>query len=191
MDMNWLAEEASVNREGTPILKNIESMSQMLDHAASVTRRVITDLRPTILDDLGLCAALEWQAKQFQKRTGIQCIVTCSPEDRECKFDKIQTINLFRIFQESLTNVSRHSGASRVKAALQFANAEIILKINDNGCGIPEGYTIAQTSYGMLGMRERVEQMNGKIDFYSPPDGGFSVTVVLPLLPENQTAGNK
>ncbi len=191
MEMNWLAEEVSTSKEDTPFLKNIESMSQMLDHAASVTRRVITDLRPTILDDLGLCAAIEWQAEQFHKRTGIQCLVTCCPEDSKYNFDKMQTINLFRIFQESLTNVLRHSGASRVEVALQSANDEMILKIADNGCGLPEGHTIAQTSYGMLGMRERVEQMNGKINFYSPPDGGFSVTVILPLLPDNQKAGSK
>ncbi len=186
MDMNWLAEEISGNTEAIPFLKHVESMSQLLDHAATVTRRVITDLRPTILDDLGLCAALEWQAGQFQERTGIQCLVTCDTENCKYELDKIQTINLFRIFQESLTNVARHSGASRVEVHLRYLGEEVILTINDNGCGLPEWHTIAQTSFGMLGMRERAEQMGGRINFYSPPDGGFGVTVILPLPADNQ-----
>lgn len=186
MDMNWLADEISGNKEAIPFLKHVESMSQLLDHAATVTRRVITDLRPTVLDDLGLCAALEWQAGQFQKRTGIQCLVTCGTEDCKYELDKIQTINLFRIFQESLTNVARHSGASRVEVDLRYVGEEVILTINDNGCGLPEWHTTAQTSFGMLGMRERAEQIGGRINFYSPPGGGFGVTVILPLLADNQ-----
>ena len=185
MDIYWLADELSANTEATQLLGHIESMSQLLDNAVTVTRRVITNLRPTILDDLGLHAALEWQAGQFQKRTGIQCLVICHCAEG-CKMDDIQAINLFRIFQESLTNVARHSGASRVEVELQCGDEEVILTISDNGCGLPEGHTIARTSYGMIGMRERAEQLGGRIDFYSPPGGGFSVTVILPLSADNQ-----
>ncbi len=188
MDINWLADKMPDNTEATVFLKHVQSMSQLLDSAATVTRRVITDLRPTILDDLGLGAALEWQAREFQKRSGIQCFVTCCPEG--CKqLDKMQTIHLFRIFQESLTNVARHSGASRVEVKLHGEDGKVILTISDNGYGLPEGGTIAQTSYGMLGMRERAEQLGGRIKFYSPPGGGFSVTVMLPLLSDNQKEG--
>ncbi len=186
MDINWLMDEMSVNKEAAPFLEHVESMSQLLDDAARVTRRVITDLRPTILDDLGLCAALEWQAGQFYKRTGIQSLFTCRTDDCEYELDKIQTINMFRIFQESLTNVARHSGASRVEVEFKYGDDEVVLVINDNGCGLPEGHIIAQNSFGMLGMRERAEQMGGTIKFYSPPNGGFSVTVLLPLLTDKQ-----
>lgn len=185
MDIYWLADELSAYAGAAPLLGHIESMSQLLDNAVTVTRRVITNLRPTILDDLGLHAALEWQAGQFQKRTGIQCLVICHCAE-SCKMDDIQAINLFRIFQESLTNVARHSGASRVEVELQCDDEEVILTISDNGCGLPEGHTIARTSYGMIGMRERAEQLGGRIDFYSPPGGGFSVTVRLPLSADNQ-----
>ena len=187
MDVYWLADELSTNKEATLLLEHVESMSQLLDNAVAVTRRVITDLRPTILDDLGLQAALEWQAEQFQKRTGVQCWVTCI-ENEGCKgeLDKIQTINLFRIFQESLTNVARHSGASMVEVELHYEDEEVVLTISDNGCGLPEGHTIAKTSYGMLGMRERAEQLGGRFDFYGPPGGGFSITVILPLPTHNQ-----
>ena len=188
MDINWLTDKMSVNQEASPFLTHVQSMSQMLDNAATVTRRIITDLRPTILDDLGLCAALEWQARDFHKRSGIQCLVTCRSEG--CKrLDKMQTIHLFRIFQESLTNVARHSGASRVEVKLHYEDEKVILTISDNGYGLPEGGPIAQTSYGILGMRERVEQMEGTIDFHNLPGGGFSVTVIVPLLSDNQKEG--
>jgi PAS domain S-box-containing protein len=179
MDINWLVEELSATEKATSPLKHIESMSQLLDNAAAATRQVVTDLRPTILDDFGLPAALEWQAEQFRNRTGIQCRVVCD-ESYSSELDKTQTINLFRIFQESLTNVVRHSGASKVKVELQHQNATFILTISDNGCGLPEGHVISPASYGMLGMRERTEQLGGRIHFYSPPGGGFSVTVILP-----------
>ncbi len=188
MDLNWLMDELSEIEEAASLLEHIESMSQLLDNAAVATRQVITDLRPTILDDFGLAAAIEWQAEQFRKRTGIQCRVACD-ESEPYELDKTQTINLFRIFQESLTNVVRHSGASRVEVELQHENAAIILTICDNGCGLPEGHIIAPTSYGMIGMRERVEQLGGKINFYSPPGGGFSITVMLPQPTDNKNEG--
>ena len=189
MDVYWLADELSANKEATRLLEHIESMSQLLDNAVAVTRQVITDLRPTILDDLGLQAALEWYAEQFSKRTGIQCLITTCTGCCKNELDKAQTINLFRIFQESLTNIARHSGASRVEVELQYEDDEVALIISDNGCGLPEGHVIAPTSYGMLGMRERAEQQGGRINFYSPPGGGFSVTVMLPLLADNQREG--
>ena len=191
MDAYWLAEELSANKDAALLIEHVESMSQLLDNAVDVTRRVITDLRPTILDDLGLQAALEWQAGQFHKRTGIQCLVTACTciECRKDELDKTQTINLFRIFQESLTNVARHSGASRVEVELQCEDGEVILAISDNGCGLPEGHSITRTSYGMLGMRERAGQLGGRVNFYSPPGGGFSVTVILPLPTDNQKEG--
>ena len=102
MDMNWLMDEMSVNTAPTPLLEHVGAMLHLLDDAANVTRRIITNLRPSILDDLGLCAAIEWQAGQFQKRTNIECLVTCCAENGKYELDKIKTINLFRIFQESL-----------------------------------------------------------------------------------------
>ena len=185
MDINWLMDEMAVNKDTSPFFNHVESMSQLIDDASKVARRVITDLRPTVLDDLGLCAALEWQAGQFYKRTGIQCLVTCYTDDCKYELDKSQTINLFRIFQESLTNVARHSGATRVEAKLQISDEEAILAINDNGRGLKEGH-ISQSTFGMLGMRERVEQMKGKVSFNSKPGKGLSVTVILPLLNDNQ-----
>jgi PAS domain S-box-containing protein len=167
-------------KEATPMFGRVKAMAQLLDDAVSATRRVITELHPVILDDLGLQAALKWQAGQFHKRTGIECRVVCTQdEDCETELAKTHTINLFRIFQEALTNVTRHSGASSVE--IEFTTGdEIILSIRDNGCGLPEGHTIASTSYGMRGMTERVKQLGGKIRFDSPPGGGLGITVKLP-----------
>ncbi|OGT08406.1 MAG: hypothetical protein A3J49_11930, partial [Gallionellales bacterium RIFCSPHIGHO2_02_FULL_57_16] len=179
MEAYWLAEELSAIKETEPLLKHVELMSQLTENAVNVTRRVITGLRPTILDDLGLLAALEWQAEQFRKHTGIGCRV--NGIDDKVKLDSQYAIVLFRIFQESLTNVARHSGASRVEVEFHGGYDEVMLSISDNGRGLPEGHTVASGSYGMRGMSERVEQLGGRISFGSPPGGGFSVTVILPL----------
>lgn len=182
--------ELSASSKNTPPSAHIESISQLIDSAIASMRSIITDLRPAILDDLGLPAAIKWQAEQFHKRTGIECLFDCiyqkekrcnDCKDCECKLDEVPSINLFRIFQEALTNVVRHSGASRVAVEFRPSNNEISLSITDNGRGLPEGHTIASTSYGIRGMRERVIQLGGIIEFSSPQDGGFSVKVKLPL----------
>jgi len=168
--------------ESAPLLEHVESMTQLLDNAVGVTRRVISDLHPSILDDLGLVAALEWQCAQFHKRTGIDCEVICAEDrDEEQKLDKAIAINLFRIAQEALTNVSRHSGASQVHVEFHQDAEEIILCISDNGRGLPEGRVIAQKSYGVRGMRERIAQLGGEIRFDKPSGGGLRVMVIVPL----------
>ena len=182
MDAYRLTGKLSGNPLAAPLLEHVESMTQLIDSAVGVTRRVISDLHPTILDDLGLVAALEWQCGQFHKRTGITCKVNSTEDkDEERRLDKTQAINLFRIFQEALTNVSQHSGATRVGVEFHQDDDEVVLSISDNGRGLSESQVIAQTSYGMRGMRERVAQLDGQIIFDSPPGGGLRVTVILPL----------
>ena len=181
LEVYRLTDKLSGNEQAAPLLEHIESMTQLLDNAVGVTRRVISDLHPTVIDDLGLVAALEWQCKQFGKRTGIVCEFICADDrDEEIKLDKTTAINLFRICQETLSNVSRHSDATRVNVEYHQDDEEIMLSIGDNGRGLPAGHTIAQTSYGMRGMRERVAQLNGRIAFDSPSGGGLRVTVTVP-----------
>jgi signal transduction histidine kinase len=100
--------------------------------------------------------------------------------------DRTRSINLFRIFQEALTNVSRHSDASRVEVEFHHGDEEINLSIGDNGRGLPEGHIVSPTSYGMRSMFERVEQLGGRIKFDSPPGSGLRVTVRLPLPADHQ-----
>lgn len=182
--------ELPAEAKNTPLFEHIESMMPILDNAAASMRRIIADLRPSILDNLGLIAALEWQAREFHKLTGIECLVAClrseSASCTDCKnceytWGNSISINLFRIFQESLTNIARHSGATKVAVELQPCEHEVVLSISDNGRGLPEGQAIAATSYGIRGMRERAELLGGKIEFGKPPGGGFSVVIRLPL----------
>ena len=183
-----LAGKLAGYEQAAPLLGHVESMTELIDNAVGVTRRVISDLHPTVLDDLGLVAALEWQCGQFRQRTGIACEVAGDGDD-ESRLDKTAAINLFRIFQEALTNVAQHSGATRVNAEFHQNGEEIILTVSDNGRGLPEGHVIAPTSYGLRGMRERVAQLDGQILFDRPPGGGMRVTVILPVAAGNSKEG--
>ncbi len=188
METYSLAEALSANKAAPPLLEHVDRMAQLTDSATSFTRRIISGLRPPVLDDFGLLAAIEWEAGQFHKRTGIECRVNCVG-DNNCKkeLDKAWSISLFRIFQESLTNISLHSGASRVEVEFHHSDTEIMLSISDNGHGMQEHRVAASASYGLQGMRERVEQLGGTIKFGntvnigSTAGGGFSVVAVLPL----------
>lgn len=178
MEAYWLADELSAMKEGESLIKHVELISQLAEDAVHVTRRVITGLRPAILDDLGLVAALEWQAEQFGRHTGIACRVNTI--DDNVKLDRQRAIALFRIFQETLTNVARHSGASRVEVEYHCSDDEVMLSVSDDGQGLPDGHSVSSTSFGMRGMKERVEQLGGQITFGSGPGGGLVVTATMP-----------
>lgn len=189
IEINLLNKGLSVEQKKLPLFARVESMVELFDNALGAMRRIITGLRPTLIEDLGLMAGMEWHAGQFEEHTGIYCRVECAfREARGCKdckncaytSDKRLAINLFRIFQESLTNVARHSGASRVEVELHPGEQEIVLSVSDNGCGLPDGGAIASTSHGMRGMRERVELLKGRIEFGQPPGGGLRVEVRVP-----------
>jgi signal transduction histidine kinase len=188
MEIYQLAVKLAEGKQTAPILKHIESMTHLIDRTVNVTRQVINDLHPAILDDLGLVAALEWEGENFRNRTGIACEILSSEEhDGESRLDKAQRINLFRIFQEALTNVLRHSGATRVEVEFLQGDEEVILAVCDNGCGFPENHTIAPTSYGLRSMRERVAQLGGQIKFDVSPGGGLNIAVILPLAAADNT----
>lgn len=183
IDACWLERNLSACKKSAPLLARIASMCGLIDNAVSVTRRVIADLRPSLLDDLGLRAAIEWQAEQFQARTGIECRVSGTVADNEEGLDKAVAINLFRILQESLTNVSRHSGASKVAIVLRYGEEGIVLSVSDNGCGLVEEQLAAPNSYGLRGMFERVDYLGGSIVLDHPQGGGLAITISLPLMP--------
>ena len=143
MEAYWLAEELSAHEEATPLLKHVELMVRLADDATNTMRRIITGMRPTMLDDLGLSAAIEWHATKFCERTGIECQVNCiMDEDCETSLDQAQSINLFRIFQEALNNVAKHSRASRIAVEFCHGNEEVVLSVKDNGCGMLENHVV-------------------------------------------------
>jgi len=190
----WLKTEQPKGREAAPFLEHVESMSKLIDNAMGVMRNIITGLRPTILDDLGLLAALEWQAAQFHKHTGIECRVNCvcaTEEDCAKELDKARSIALFRIVQEALNNVAKHSGASQVEIEFHQSDEEVVMSIIDNGHGMAESCPKTRKPdvsipYGILGMCERADQLGGQISFDTPPGGGVCVTVILPLFENDE-----
>ena len=178
METYWLKTELAKSKKASPLLNHVWEISKLIDHASGAMRNIITGLRPAILDDLGLCAALEWKAGQFQKHTGIKCRVNCAWDNGG--LDKSRSAELFRISQEALANVARHSGASSVEIEYHHNDEEIILSVTDNGRGMMEKRTDTSMHYGIMGMCERVGQMGGKISFNIPPGGGLDVMVILP-----------
>lgn len=177
MDAFWLAKKMPA--ELAPLREKVETMSQLVDTAVQATRRIVTELRPTLLDDLGLVAAIEWQIAEFQKRMGLPCRLTLPAGDIE--LDQQRSIALFRILQESLTNVARHAGASRVEVALEVAGANVVLSIRDDGSGISRERVANPTSHGVRGIFERARQLGGEAAITGEPNAGTTVTITLPM----------
>lgn len=157
-----------------------DHMIQMIERSMRTVKKISSELRPSILDDLGLIAALEWQAKEFQQRTDIICDFKTSC-DTDNFSDKINTA-VFRIFQESLTNVARHAKASKINTKLYMEDDMLILSVSDNGVGICSTRKNNKTSFGLLGMKERATMLNGDILISKIPDGGTCVTLKIPVL---------
>ena len=155
-----------------------QSILKLLEQTIQSIRRIGTELRPGILDDMGLVAALEWAAEDFETRTGTKCQV--SLPDGDIALDPEATTALFRIFQETLTNVARHADATEVDVRLGKENGNLILEVRDNGKGIGEEHLLAGRSLGILGMRERVLLLGGTLTISGTPGKGTTVRVLLP-----------
>src|SRR6185503_1046094 len=140
----------------------IADMMKLTDNTIGTMRRIVSELRPSILDDLGLPEAIEWQAQQFQARTGIACHCDCTLENIE--FDPDQSTAVFRIFQEALTNILSHAEATVVEVVARSDDGEFVLTISDNGRGITEEEKSSRLSLGILGMRERAHLIGGKLE---------------------------
>jgi len=155
------------------------SMKELLDMTMETVKRIYMDLRPGMLDHLGLAVAMEWQCQEFEKRTGIRCLVDINPED--VISDKDLSITIFRILQETLTNVARHSKAKRVKVSLREAEGDMELVVEDNGRGIGDDELRKPKSFGLLGIRERVDFRGGELKISGKRGTGTNVTVRLPI----------
>jgi signal transduction histidine kinase len=180
LDASWLAHH--LPRSQKDLLGKAEKLSLDIDSTIQTVRRIATDLRPGILDHLGLAAALEWQAQEFQARTGILCRV--SAHLREPPLDSELTTTFFRIFQETLTNVIRHAAATRVDVQLKEDAARVILEVKDDGRGISREEISDPRSMGLLGMRERAALLGG--DFRIQPLRGGKGTRACVAIPRRQ-----
>ncbi len=156
----------------------ITRLLELIDTTIKSVKRMIAALRPRLLDDLGLTAAIEWQAEEFQQRTGIYCKLSITPE--EIKLDSEHSIALFRIFQETLTNISRHSKATAITVKLTEQDRAVELKVVDNGIGIKEDQLKNSKSFGLMGIRERASYWGGEVHIFGIKGEGTTVIVNLP-----------
>jgi PAS domain S-box-containing protein len=157
----------------------IQGMRRLIDATVTSVRRIAADLRPVMLDDLGLVPAIEWLVNDFTSRYGIP--VETNVEHGETKFSPDAATTLFRIVQEALTNVAKHAQATLVTLAISVEGGECILRVSDNGHGEPDRAAPEGKSFGLLGMRERAHMLGGEVSIDSSTGHGFSVTVRFPL----------
>lgn len=167
-----------------PIFEKIDFLRSSVDGTAGRVRRLCTELRPPILDDLGLPAAIEWQAREFQSRTNIPCEILANIEELELAGPA--AVAIFRIFQEILTNVARHAQATRVTVEVKSEDGTLLLKVTDNGRGISPERINGGGSLGLVGMRERALLLGGVLHLHGVPGKGTTVTVSVPLKNHNQ-----
>jgi signal transduction histidine kinase len=180
MDLHWVGQQIESVRP--PVGSRIGAMSKMLDATVQVVRRISSQLRPKLLDDLGLSAALEWQAREFERRSGVACRIESEPDD--IVVDQARSTAVFRIFQETLTNVARHARASRVDVVVREFSGRVEMTVSDDGRGIrPEQVSDAR-SLGIVGMRERVRALGGQLEITGRPGLGTSVLVSIPDRPD-------
>ena len=154
----------------------IATMIQLADTAIETVRSVASQLRPSILDDLGLVEAIEWQARQFEARTCLVC--RCEGSYAGLRFSTSQSTAVFRILQESLTNILRHARATRVDIRMAREAAEFVLEIRDNGKGISG---TEKSGLGILGMKERARLLSGRIEIQGTEGKGTTIIVRIPI----------
>ena len=177
MDISWLNKK--INSQDEAVKEKMKDAIALIDKTVITVRRIATQLRPSILDDLGLIAAMEWQSEEFEKRSEIKSIFSSNVSQLKINTDVATAV--FRIFQESLTNVLRHSQATEVISFFRLENNIITLFIEDNGIGFKENEIKNKKTLGLLGMKERIQLINGKYEINGNSGKGTSVIITVPL----------
>jgi len=177
MDISWLGRK--ITNQGNDVKLKINETIHLIDLTVKTVRRIATELRPSILDDLGLLAAMEWQSEEFEKRSEISCVFSSNVTEANVSADL--ATGIFRIYQESLTNVLRHSAASQVKSFLKIKEGILEFSISDNGKGFIANEIANKKTLGLLGMKERTNLLGGSYEITSKPGKGTSVLIIVPL----------
>ncbi len=177
MDLALIGRKAT--KRQTQLRAKVDAAMQLVDEMIFTLRRIASELRPRTLDDLGLTAALEWQAQEFETRTGVRCVVALPQE--QLALDSERSTAIFRIFQESLTNVARHAQATRVEARLERQDDQLILQVHDNGRGFDAEQAKGGRSLGLVGMQERALLLNGELKIDGVLGSGTTMTLRIPL----------
>lgn len=180
MDISWLEKRVAGNDKMT--IDKMNELRNITDDTINLVRRIASDLRPGLLDDMGLVAAMEWQLEDFQKRSGVATKLVGMEDEPE--LGPAAKTNLFRIVQESLTNIARYAFAKNVIVSLEQTENQLILSIKDDGVGFDKEKTASVRTLGILGMRERTAMMGGNYAIISTPGRGTTVVVTVPLNPE-------
>jgi PAS domain S-box-containing protein len=184
MDLAWVDEQLA--EVGRPVLRQrVADTLQLLDHTIRTVRKIAAELRPGILDDLGLLAAVEWQSEEFEKRSGIKARFQPGMPGR--RYPPQMSIGLFRICQEALTNVARHSGAKHVDIFLGYEEDRIVLRVRDDGRGLPPPQAGGRKTLGVLGMKERALMMGGTLEVSSEAGKGVTLIVSVPMRAAEKT----
>jgi PAS domain S-box-containing protein len=178
MDVMGLKDQ--LPQEQRPLAARLDTMAGMLDGMVTATRRISADLRPLILDDLGLVPAAEWLTQNFTQRSGVKCEFSVDPPELELQDPHATAI--FRILQESLNNVARHAHATQVEATLDGTGREIVLRVRDDGTGFEAGAARKPQSFGLAGLRERVSLLDGELKVETAPGRGTLIEVRIPLV---------
>lgn len=181
LQLIWLAKRLPAHPES--LQEKSRLIAERIDGTIQAVRRIATELRPGILDSAGLPAALEWQAQEFEKQTGIRCRVKICVQDMD--WNQGLNTTFFRIYQETLTNIIRHSNASKVDVRLSEAMGHFVLEVHDNGRGISPNDIQNTKSIGLIGMRERAALLDGDVDFHGEPGKGTIVRVRIPCPPRS------
>ena len=177
LDLYWIIER--LPQKTNDLEQKVRAMSELIDNTVDSVRQTAALLRPRLLDDFGLVAAIEWQCQEFEKRTGIRCTALLP---QEVSLDRQLSTVFFRILQEALTNVTRHARATKVivRLRLDSSNDKVSLEIKDNGIGMPLEATSNVKSFGLFGMRERAYAFGGHVRFTGRGGHGTTVTVEIP-----------
>jgi len=183
MDLNWLNKKIPAQEK--ELLGKVASALTLVKQATRTVQRVSSGLRPVVLDDFGLAAAIDHALKEFRDQTSVTTNLVINGTVTD--IDKDRSIALYRIFQEALTNVMRHSEATRVEVSLQVEGENVQLMVRDNGRGISKQQISDRNSLGILGMRERVYFIGGMIEIAGAPGAGTCITVDLPLRKPSKT----
>ena len=177
IDLSWLVDKLPKNQKAAR--GRASSMISVVDTTLESVHDLSARLRPAMLDDLGLDAAIEWQVQEFTSRTGCKCKLDLRTGDLGLSHDRDTTV--FRILQEALTNVARHAEASRVEITLQTPPGQLVLEVRDDGKGIPREKLASGRSLGLISMHERAATLGGEVDFYCPAEGGTVLSLRLPI----------
>ncbi len=178
MDVVWLQRHPETSADAAR--ERLERVLKLLDDGIGLKRRVVEELRPTLLDNMGLVAALHWQLEETCQRSNLQCIEDL-PDDEEPKLQPDAAILLFRIVQEALANVVKHARATRVEVALNIADNRLLLIVRDNGVGMPPRNDGGATGHGLAALRHRTFMLGGQLTVAESPGGGTEIRVLVPL----------